>query len=76
MSTSLKSPMPTPVFVNEGVFSHKSTKIRSRLDDFHEPPRPPVKSAPPVSRIFKHTRRYSEGPQRVSFGGKQDGIFL
>ena len=68
--------MPTPVFVNEGVFSHKSTKIRSRLDDFHEPPKPPVKSAPPVSRIFKHTRRYSEGPQRVSFGGKQDGIFL
>jgi hypothetical protein len=62
--------------MNEGVFSHKSAKIRSRLDEFHEPPRPPMKSAPPVSRIFKHSRRYSEGPQRVSFGEKQDGILF
>ncbi|XP_046859290.1 membrane-associated tyrosine- and threonine-specific cdc2-inhibitory kinase-like [Xenia sp. Carnegie-2017] len=72
MKPRLQSPMPTPVFGNEGIFSHKSARTRSRLDDFHQPPRPPVKSAPPVSRIFRHTRRYSDGPQRVSFGSKQD----
>lgn len=76
MNGGLKSPIPTPVFGNEGVFSHKSAKVRSRLDEFIEPPRPPMKSAPPVSRIFKHTRRFSDGAQRVSFSEKYDGILL
>lgn len=72
MSASLKSPIPTPVFVNEAVFSHKSAKVKSRLEEFIQPPRPPVKSAPPVSRVFKHTRRHSDGPQRVSFSENSD----
>lgn len=68
----MKSPRPTPVFMDEGVFSHKSAKVRSRLDEFVEPPRPPMKSAPPVSRIFKNTRRFSDAPHRVSFTEKND----
>ena len=73
MNGSIKSPIPTPVFVNEAVFSHKSARVKSRFADFSEPPRPPAKSAPPVSRIFKH-RKFSEGPQRVSLSEKSRSI--
>ncbi|XP_031565715.1 membrane-associated tyrosine- and threonine-specific cdc2-inhibitory kinase-like [Actinia tenebrosa] len=72
MSQTFKSPRPIPVLVNESTFSHKKT--RRGFDVECLPPRPPVKSAPPVSRIFKRSRKHVEGAHAVSF--KENGCKL
>ncbi|XP_033126288.1 membrane-associated tyrosine- and threonine-specific cdc2-inhibitory kinase-like [Anneissia japonica] len=46
-----KSPRPTPKFLSQrAVFSHKKDVGRTPRDA--PPPRPPLKSVPPVSRLF------------------------
>ncbi|KAK7098663.1 membrane-associated tyrosine- and threonine-specific cdc2-inhibitory kinase-like [Littorina saxatilis] len=64
------SPRPTPQFYHDQqTFSTKKAKLALGLTIGTPidcaPPRPPVKSAPPVSRIFP--RRRVVGPQPVSF---------
>ncbi|XP_013407437.1 membrane-associated tyrosine- and threonine-specific cdc2-inhibitory kinase [Lingula anatina] len=64
MST-LKSPRPTPQFFKEAqTFSTKKERGTPREAP---PPRPPVKSCPPVSRIFHH--KQVQRAQAVSFRG-------
>lgn len=67
------SPRPTPRFFPEPqTFSTKKAKGTPR-DSL--PPRPPVKSAPPVSRIFPH--RPVERAQVISFRSEDNnGSFL
>lgn len=72
MSQTFKSPRPLPVLVNESIFSHRKAKRTSDVECL--PPRPPVKSAPPVSRIFKHSRKHSEGAHAISF--KENGCSI
>lgn len=71
MEGTFKSPRPIPNIVNEATFSHRKTKKvnlqRRVVEEDCLPPRAPVKSAPPISRVFKHTRRNSEGALQVSF---------
>ena len=74
MEGTIKSPRPIPLLFNEGVtFSHKKSKKKDSNGDC-VPPRPPVKSAPPVSRLFKNRGKYSSGPQSVSFRSTRSGI--
>ena len=74
MEGSIKSPRPIPLIFNEGVtFSHKKSKKNDYNGDCL-PPRPPVKSAPPVSRLFKNKGKRSPGPQSVSFRSNGSGI--
>lgn len=68
------SPRPTPKFFPEPqTFSTKKSRGTPR-DSL--PPKPPVKSAPPISRIFPH--RPIQRAQIVSFRDDQDvnGLFL
>ncbi|XP_070566515.1 membrane-associated tyrosine- and threonine-specific cdc2-inhibitory kinase-like [Ptychodera flava] len=60
-----KSPRPTPQFFHEPApFSHKKDLDTPR-DTI--PPRPPVKSAPPISRLFPHVVKEQQRAQAVSF---------
>lgn len=70
---AFSSPRPTPRFFQDvQTFSTKKAKGTPR-DSL--PPRPPVKSAPPVSRIFPH--RPVERAQIVSFRSQDsNGSFL
>ncbi|XP_071122497.1 membrane-associated tyrosine- and threonine-specific cdc2-inhibitory kinase-like [Mytilus galloprovincialis] len=70
---AFSSPRPTPRFFQDvQTFSTKKAKGTPR-DSL--PPRPPVKSAPPVSRIFPH--RPVERAQIVSFRSQHsNGSFL
>jgi len=71
MEGTLKSPRPIPNIVSEATFSHRKAKKNKEQRNVAEedclPPRAPVKSAPPISRVFKHTRRNSVGALQVSF---------
>lgn len=70
MGETLKSPRPIPNIVTEATFSHRKPKKPSHRNLIEEdclPPRAPVKSAPPISRVFKHTGRNSVGALQVSF---------
>lgn len=71
MEGTFKSPRPIPNIVSEATFSHRKTKKvnqqRIVVEEDCLPPRAPVKSAPPISRVFKHTRRNSVGALQVSF---------
>jgi len=70
MERSIKSPRPIPNIVSEATFSHRKPRKFSEKKVVEEdclPPRAPVKSAPPISRVFKHTRRNSVGALQVSF---------
>lgn len=71
MEGTFKSPRPIPNIVYEATFSHrkpkKNNQQRKVLEEDCLPPRAPVKSAPPISRVFKHTRRNSVGALQVSF---------
>ena len=71
MEGTFKSPRPIPNIVSEAIFSHRKTKKvnqqRTVVKEDCLPPRAPVKSAPPISRVFKHTRRNSVGALQVSF---------
>lgn len=73
---SLHSPRPTPQFFPEVSFSQK--KLSSRTPDKGSaPPRPPYKSAPPVSRLF-FNRSYEEDhvPRTVSFRSLESNASL
>ncbi|KAL9978966.1 hypothetical protein ACROYT_G016552 [Oculina patagonica] len=70
MDGTVKSPRPIPNIVSEATFSHRKPKKPNQRKVVEEdclPPRAPVKSAPPISRVFKHTRRNSVGALQVSF---------
>jgi len=60
-SGGFKIPRPVPVLAAENSFSHKK-KGASR----YSPPKPPAKSAPPISRVFR-ARKTTNLPQAVSF---------
>lgn len=77
MGETLKSPRPIPNIVTEATFSHRKPKKPSHRNLIEEdclPPRAPVKSAPPISRVFKHTGRNSVGALQVSFRDSGSGI--
>lgn len=67
-----RTPIPVPAHFRqaEQSFSHKK---RGRALCYSLPPRPPVKSIPPISRIFPHKQRsWSQPrPQSVSFRSPQ-----
>lgn len=67
-----RTPIPLPAHFSqaEQSFSHKK---RGRALCYSLPPRPPVKSVPPISRIFPHKQRsWSQPrPQSVSFRSPQ-----
>eukprot|EP00794_Sanderia_malayensis_P017079 gene17079-18800_t len=66
---AFKSPRPVPVITNDKTFSHKRKGIAR-----YSPPKPPAKSAPPISRVFRCTRKSSSGPQAVSFRERNSSI--
>ena len=68
---TFKTPRPIPVIVTDQVFSHKKKGIAH-----YSPPKPPAKSAPPISRVFKQTRKTLSRPQAVSFRERNSSIFL
>ena len=74
MEGNLKSPRPVPVIIPEVTFSHRKKK-QSRGEDYL-PPRAPVKSVPPISRVFKRSRRHTIGPMSVSFRNNGNGMFF
>lgn len=79
MEATIKSPRPIPNIVSEATFSHRKPKKLSQTKVLEEdclPPRAPVKSAPPISRVFKHTRRNSAGALQVSFRANGSSILL
>ena len=65
---SSKSCMPRPLFQEEETFSTKKKKREGGL--FRLPPRPPAKSCPPKSRVFRHRNLLKT--QAVSFNNTAD----
>ncbi|PIK53617.1 putative membrane-associated tyrosine- and threonine-specific cdc2-inhibitory kinase [Apostichopus japonicus] len=64
---SFSTPRPTPKFLPEVSFSQKKLSTRTP-DDGKAAPRPPIKSAPPVSRLFFNRSHDEEHkPRAVSF---------
>ena len=80
MEGTFKSPRPLPTIVREATFSHRKPKRNNQDREVTEddclPPRAPVKSAPPISRVFKHTRGDSAGALQVSFRENGSSILL
>ena len=66
---TFKTPRPVPVISLDQSFSHKKKGIMR-----YSPPKPPAKSAPPISRVFRHTRKSMSGPQAVSFRERNSSI--
>ncbi|XP_041365931.1 membrane-associated tyrosine- and threonine-specific cdc2-inhibitory kinase-like isoform X2 [Gigantopelta aegis] len=69
-ASSLSTPRPTPHFFKD-VDTFSTKKQRGTPRD-SAPPRPPVKSAPPVSRIFPH--RPIQRAQVVSFRSSENSF--
>ena len=69
--SSLLSPArPVPAFVLEGAtFSTKKERDTPKLIDIH-PPKPPIKSCPPISRIRPMRKPEYEGVRVISFLNK------
>ena len=67
--SAIKTPRPVPVIKDEITFSRK--KRNSLLRESHLAPRSPIKSAPPISRIFRHRRNSTPGAHAVSFRQSQ-----
>lgn len=66
-ANSFSTPRPTPKFFPEVSFSQKRLSTRTP-DEAKAPPRPPIKSAPPVSRLFFNRSHEEERqPRAVSF---------
>jgi hypothetical protein len=67
----LSSPArPVPAFVLEGAtFSTKKERETPKLIDIH-PPKPPIKSCPPISRIRPMRKPEYEGVRVISFLNK------
>nr|XP_006818820.1 PREDICTED: membrane-associated tyrosine- and threonine-specific cdc2-inhibitory kinase-like [Saccoglossus kowalevskii] len=69
---NFKSPRPTPQFFREPVsFSHKKD-LHTPRDT--APPRPPVKSAPPISRLFPHKFKEHQKAHAVSFRSSESSF--
>ena len=66
---TFKTPRPVPVISLDQSFTHKKKGITR-----FSPPKPPAKSAPPISRVFRHTRKSTSGPQAVSFRERNSSI--
>eukprot|EP00112_Aurelia_sp_Birch-Aquarium-sp1_P015721 Seg351.7 transcript_id=Seg351.7/GoldUCD/mRNA.D3Y31 product="Membrane-associated tyrosine- and threonine-specific cdc2-inhibitory kinase" protein_id=Seg351.7/GoldUCD/D3Y31 len=66
---TFKTPRPVPVISSDQSFSHKKKGITR-----YSPPKPPAKSAPPISRVFRYTRKSTSGPQAVSFRERNSSI--
>jgi len=64
-----KSTLPRPLFSHEP--ETFSTKKERRFADFKPPPRPPAKSCPPKSRVFRHADLLRA--QAVTFLDSPDG---
>ena len=60
----MNTPRPVPIIADDATFSRKK---KSLLNDSLYAPRSPVKSAPPISRIFRHRRGSTPGAHSVSF---------
>ncbi|XP_072014796.1 membrane-associated tyrosine- and threonine-specific cdc2-inhibitory kinase-like [Amphiura filiformis] len=77
-ANGFKSPRPTPKFFpEENKFSQKKYRSADYTTIRRESlvPRPPIKSAPPISRLFPNKGREDElRPREVSFR-KSSGIF-
>ncbi|GFO29422.1 membrane-associated tyrosine-and threonine-specific cdc2-inhibitory kinase [Plakobranchus ocellatus] len=72
--TVIPSPRPTPRFYTETqLFSTKKLRTSSTPRD-HIPPRPPVKSCPPLSRVFPHRTIISHHAQPVSFRHSESSL--
>ncbi|KAK3753893.1 hypothetical protein RRG08_006279 [Elysia crispata] len=70
----IPSPRPTPRFYKETqVFSTKKLRPSGTPRD-HIPPRPPVKSCPPLSRLFPHRNVISYHAQPVSFRHSESSL--
>ncbi|XP_033628353.1 membrane-associated tyrosine- and threonine-specific cdc2-inhibitory kinase-like [Asterias rubens] len=71
-----KSPRPTPKFLKEETtFSQK--KHRGVTPRKTGPPRPPLKSVPPVSRLFPNKTREEESrPRAISFRQSEPSVLL
>lgn len=67
--TTLQTPRPLPLFSTDASFSQrKKTPLRTP-----HPPKPPIKSCPPVSRIFRSPDSLNQ-PHVVSFKPERDEI--
>ena len=64
----MNTPRPVPTIADELTFSRKK---KSLIDDSLYAPLSPVKSAPPVSRIFRQRRGSTPGAHAVSFRKSQ-----
>ena len=66
-TTTMQSPRPLPLFSTNASFSQrKKTPLRTP-----RPPKPPIKSCPPVSRIFRSPESLNQ-PHVVSFKPERD----
>ncbi|XP_019616656.1 PREDICTED: membrane-associated tyrosine- and threonine-specific cdc2-inhibitory kinase-like isoform X1 [Branchiostoma belcheri] len=65
------TPRPVPhFFAEEGPFSQKKYRLANgHTPRDSQPPRPPAKSVPPVSRVFVNNKLAFQRPQSVSFRG-------
>lgn len=64
----MNTPRPVPIITDELTFSRKK---KSLANDSLYAPLSPVKSAPPVSRIFRHRKGSTPGAHTVSFRKSQ-----
>lgn len=62
---------PVPVIENELSFSRKKKSTSASSTEHHETPRSPAKTAPPISRIFRHRPTSTPGACAVSFRKSQ-----
>jgi len=63
------TPRPVPIIFDELTFSRKKKSLLKREN--HLTPRSPIKSAPPVSRIFRNRKPSTPGALAVSFRQSQ-----
>ena len=63
----MNTPRPVPIITHDSTFSRKKTHLNHHPDESLHAPRSPVKSAPPISRIFRHRRGSTPGAHSVSF---------
>ena len=64
------SPKPRPLpafFAESATFSTKKEKETPKLADIHPPPKPPIKSCPPISRLKPMRKPDHEGARVISF---------
>ena len=72
----MNTPRPVPIITDNSTFcrkkkNHHNTNNINNMDESFNAPRSPVKSAPPVSRIFRQRRGSTPGAHSVSFRKSQ-----